>query len=191
MEKTLRRFFVGSLLRSAFGATLLFAGIVQLQAQATKDKETALHAAKPSDQTIVVTWTFAAARTKVFEALTRPDQVVRWFRPERMSLVSYESDFRSGGTYRYVFQRPSGKKLEMSGAYREVDPPRRWVHTETYDFSPLTLIVTTALEDVAENTVLTQTIQYESKADRDGDFEAVASSSAEIYRKLDNYLKSQ
>jgi len=145
---------------------------------------------KPSDQNIVLTRTFAAPRQKVFDALTKPDQVPRWFQPKQMSLVAYESDLRAGGTFRYVFQRPSGKKIEMRGVYKEVDSPHRYVRTETYDFSPLELLVTTVLDEVRGKTVLTQTILYSSKEERDGDFDAVASSAAEIYVKLAHYLES-
>ncbi len=86
-----------------------------------------------SDRDIVLTRTFAAPRQKVFDALTKPDQVLRWFQPKQMSLVTYESDLRVGGTFRYVFQRPSGTRIEMRGVYEEVDAPHRWAHTETYD----------------------------------------------------------
>jgi len=78
----------------------------------------------------------------------------------------------------------------MRGVYKEVDPPHRWVYTETYDFSPLTLLVTTVLDEAGGKTLLTQTIRYSSNAERDGDFDAVASSSTEIYAKLEHYLAS-
>ena len=139
---------------------------------------------------IVLTRTFAAPRQKVFDALTKPDQVPHWFQPKQMSLVTYESDLRAGGAFRYVFQRPGGARLEMRGVYKEVDPPHRWVHTETYDFSPLALLVTTVLDELGGKTAMTQTILYSTKEERDGDFEAVESSSTEIYAKLERYLDS-
>jgi uncharacterized protein YndB with AHSA1/START domain len=145
---------------------------------------------KPSDGSIVITRTFAAPRQRVFDALTKPDQVPRWFQPKQMSLVTYEADLKAGGAFRYIFKRPSGAKIEMSGVYQEVDPPYHWVYTETYDFSPLTLLVTTGLDEARGETVLTQTILYPSKEERDGDFDAVANSAAEIYAKLERYLDS-
>jgi uncharacterized protein YndB with AHSA1/START domain len=145
---------------------------------------------KSSDQEIMVNRTFAAPRQQVFDALTKTDQVPRWFQPKEMSLVTYEADVRAGGMFRYRFERPGGKKMEMRGVYQEVDPPRRWVYTETYDFSPLALLVTTVLEEVRGETVLTQTILYPTKADRDSDFDAVAGSAAELYTKLESYLAS-
>jgi uncharacterized protein YndB with AHSA1/START domain len=134
----------------------------------------------------VVTRSFTAPRQKVFDALTIPDQIVRWLQPAQMSLVTCEVDFRAGGAYRYVFQRPGGKRLEMSGVYREVEAPHRWVYTETYSFSPLTPLVTNTLDDAG----LTQTILYGSSAERDADFDAVSDSASELYAKLDLYLES-
>ena len=78
---------------------------------------------KPSDRNIVLTRTFAAPRQKVFDALTKPDRVPRWFQPKQMPLVTCEADLRGGGIFRYVFQRPSGTRIEMRGVYKEVDPP--------------------------------------------------------------------
>jgi hypothetical protein len=55
---------------------------------------------KPLDcGSIVITRTFAAARQKVFDALTKPDQVPRWFQPKQMALVIYEADLRTGGPF--------------------------------------------------------------------------------------------
>jgi uncharacterized protein YndB with AHSA1/START domain len=168
----------------------LVIGIVAgLSGQMASDGVGDMQVTKQSDRNIVVTRTFNAPRQKVFDALTEPEQIPRWFAPKQMSLVSYESDLKDGGSFRYVFQRPSGKKIEMRGEYREVDPPHRWVHTEGYDFSPITLLVTTVLNEVGGKTVFTQTILYSSKDERDGDFDAVASSAADIYAKLAHYLE--
>jgi uncharacterized protein YndB with AHSA1/START domain len=145
---------------------------------------------KPTDRDIVLTRTFASSRQKLFEALTESDQAPRWFQPKQMALVTYEVDFRLAGQFRYVFQRPSGAVMEMRGVYQEVDAPHRWVHTETYSFSPLTLLVTTVLVEVGEQTVFTQTTTYSSKEDRDGDFEAVAASAADLFARLEHYLES-
>ncbi len=141
-----------------------------------------------NDRSIVLTRSFAAPRRKVFDALTRVDLVPCWFQPRQMSLAAYEADLKVGGSYRYVFQRASGTRLEMSGVYQELDPPYRWAYTEKYSFSPLTLLVTNELDAAGEKTVLTQTILYGSKEERDGDFDAVSSSAEKLYTKLESYL---
>ncbi len=79
----------------------------------------------------------------------------------------------------------------MRHLYQEIDPPQRWVHTETYDFSPLQLLVTTVLSDDPGNTVFTQTIPYPSAQEPDDDFDGVATSAAEVYDKLAHYLESR
>ena len=145
---------------------------------------------KPSDREIVITRAFAAPRQKVFDAMTKPAEVPRWFESARMTLEKYEADVKVGGAFRYVFRRPSGAKLEMSGVFEQVDAPRRWVHTETYNFSPLRLLVTHVLEESGGKTLLTQTVLYPSKEERDGDFEAVAGSVV-VFEKLDRYLAGQ
>ena len=160
---------------AALGAVMLLPG--QQKAQI----------AKPSDREIVITRAFAAPRQKVFDAMTKPDEVPRWFESPRMTLEKYEADVKAAGAFRYVFRRPSGAKLEMRGVFEQVDAPRRWVHTETYDFSPLRLLVTLVLEESGGKTVLTQTVLYPSKEERDGDYEAVAGSVV-VFEKLDAYL---
>ena len=105
-----------------------------------------------------------------------------------MTLVTYEPDLRPGGTTRCIFRRPSGKTIEMRQLYQEVDPPRRWTHIETYDFSPIRISVTTVLSESNGKTTLNQTMLYSSRQERDADFDAVASSSSGAYAKLELYL---
>jgi uncharacterized protein YndB with AHSA1/START domain len=108
-----------------------------------------------------------------------------------MSLAEAHVDGRAGGSFRYVFQRPSGKKIEVRGAYSAFDPPRGFAYVETYDFSPLRLDVTTALEEAGGETRLTQTLRYASAQERDDDFDGVATSSREAYAKLARYLRGR
>jgi uncharacterized protein YndB with AHSA1/START domain len=143
--------------------------------------------AKPSDREIVITRAFDAPRQRVFDAMTKPDEVPRWFESPRMTLEKYEAEVKPGGAFRYIFRRPSGTKIEMSGVFEQIDAPRRWVHTEGYDFSPLRLLVTLVLEESGGKTVLTQTILYPSKEERDADFDPVAGS-VTVFEKLDRYL---
>ena len=78
----------------------------------------------------------------------------------------------------------------MRGAYRSFDPPRGFAYLETYDFSPLRIEVTTALEEEGDGTRFTQTLRYFSTGERDEDFEGVATSLCEAYAKLARYLLS-
>ena len=143
---------------------------------------------KPSDHEIVLTRTFAAPRDTVFAALTQAEHLVHWMKTTDMALVGCTVDLRVGGTCRYVFQRPNGRKIEVRGTYEAVEPPRRFVYTETYDFSPLKVLVTTALDEADGKTVVTQTLRYASKRERDEDQDGVVTSTTEAYARLERYL---
>ena len=143
---------------------------------------------KPAENEIVLEKRFGAPREHVFRALTHADEITQWMRPSAMALVGCEVDLRVGGTLRYVFQRPSGHKIEVRGVFEEVRAPSRFVYVETYDFSPLQIHVTTDLKVVDEATLLTQTLVYASNADRDADFAGVAESGAEVFANLERYL---
>jgi uncharacterized protein YndB with AHSA1/START domain len=152
--------------------------------------ETTLNATKPSDREILLTRTFAAPREAVFDAMTQANHLVHWMKPTNFSLVACDVDLRAGGSFRYVFQRASGMKIEVRGAYKTVEAPNRFDYTETYDFSPLRLEVMTTLDQVGADTVFRRTIVYASKAERDEDFNGVATSASEVYAYLARYLES-
>ena len=138
-----------------------------------------------SEREIVITRQFAAPRQKVFDALTQAKHLVRWMQPSNMSLVECEVDLRVGGSFRYVFARPGGRRLEVRGAYRKVDAPHGFAYTESYDFSPLQIQVTMELEG---ETLFRQTLVYATKEERDADLDGVTSSAAEVYGNLERYL---
>lgn len=152
------------------------------------DRESELKATTPSDTEIVLTRRFAAPRETVFAALTKAEHLEKWMEAQGMTLVSCEVDLRVGGTLRHVYQRPSGRRIEVRGTYDAVDPPRRFAYTETYDFSPLEVKVTTTLDAKDGGTEFKQMLRYSSKRERDEDFEGVKTSSAEAYAKLERYL---
>lgn len=154
----------------------------------TVKQESAMQATKPSDTEIQLTQTFAASRETVFAALTKVEHLGAWMRSTAMVLVNCEVNLRVGGRLRYVFERPNGRKIEVRGTFETVDPPHRFVYTETYDFSPLKVLVTTSLEEAGEKTIFKQTLRYSSKQERDEDFPGVATSSNQAYARLDRYL---
>lgn len=149
-----------------------------------------MRALKPSDRVTVLERRFAARQPEVFAALTEPPSLRQWMGTAEMALVGCDVDLRAGGTFRYTFRR-GARTMEVRGAYESVDDPHRFVYAESYDFSPLQLTVTTELTGAADGTTLRQTLTYESKSDRDGDFDGVASSSAEAFTRLDRYLESR
>ena len=87
----------------------------------------------PTDREIVMTRVFDAPRRLVFEALTNPELLRRWFNgPPGWTLVFCEFDAQVGGKYRYVWRNPEGVEMGMGGVNLEIVPPERIVATK-YD----------------------------------------------------------
>ncbi|MEY2523881.1 MAG: hypothetical protein QOJ66_2446 [Ilumatobacteraceae bacterium] len=145
----------------------------------------------PSDHEIVLTRVFDAPRQLVFDALSKPELLKRWFGPHGHSLVVCEVDFRVGGAWRFVLESPDGRSMGMSGVYREIVPAERMVHTEGFDDYPGDSVVTTVLTEHDGKTTLTATALYESQEVRDA---VVASGmehgAAETYDRLADLLPS-
>ncbi len=150
-----------------------------------------LQVTTPSDREIVLTRVFDAPRELVYDALTKPELLKRWFGPRGWSLVVCEVDLRVGGAWRFVLRGPDGSEMGMHGVYRELVRPERTVHTESFDDYPGESVVTGVLVERDGKTTLTANVLYESKEIRD----AVISSgmehgAAETYDKLAELLPS-
>jgi len=123
----------------------------------------------PSDCEIRMTRLFDAPRHLVFEAMTKPEHVKRWWGRlgEGYSVPVCEIDLRPGGVWRFVNRHPNGEAA-FHGEYREVTPPSRVVFTEIFEQFPDTVSVVTAeLTEEAGNTRLTATVRYPSQQVRD------------------------
>lgn len=124
----------------------------------------------PIDREIAMTRVFEAPRRLVFDALTKPELLKRWFfGPPGWSLVVCEIDLKVGGAYRYVWRGRDGTEMGMRGVYREIVPPERIVGTESFDESwyPGEALGTTVLVEQGGRTTLTLTVRYESREARD------------------------
>lgn len=143
----------------------------------------------PTDREIVMTRVFNAPRQLVYEAFTRPELMKRWFGPRGWSLVVCEIDLKVGGTFRFVLRGPDGRDLGMRGVYRELAPPERSVHVESFDDFPGESIVTTVLLEQEGKTTFTATVVYPSKEIRDAVIQSgMEHGAAESYDKLAEVL---
>lgn len=151
----------------------------------------ALKVTTPSDREIVLTRVFDAPRRMVFDAFSKPELLKRWFGPRGWSLVVCEVDLRVGGGFRFVLRSPDGKEMGMRGVYREIVPPERSVHMESFDDYPGESQVTTVFVEQGGKTTMTATIQYASQEVRDA---VIASGmehgAAESYDRLAELLVS-
>ena len=65
----------------------------------------------------------------VYEALTQPDLIARWWGPDAGPVLKAEADVRIGGAFRVRFRMLNGDEHESHGIYREVVPEARLVFT--------------------------------------------------------------
>jgi uncharacterized protein YndB with AHSA1/START domain len=123
-----------------------------------------------SDREIRLTRLFDAPRPLVFEALTRPEHVRRWWGllDDRYSVPVCEIELRPGGTWRFVGHGPHGDGPEFYGVYREIAPPERLVYTEIFaPFPDVESVVTTVLTEEKGKTRMTVTALYPTMEVRD------------------------
>jgi uncharacterized protein YndB with AHSA1/START domain len=126
-------------------------------------------ATTPSDREIVLTRLFDAPRRLVFEAMTKPEHVKRWWGclDDKYSVPVCEIDLRVGGAWRFVNRGPMGE-VAFHGIYREIAPPDRVVFTEIYEAYPdVESVVTAVFTEEAGKTRLTATCLYPSLEVRD------------------------
>ena len=150
-----------------------------------------LQVSTPTDREVVLTRVFDAPRQLVYDAMTQPELLKRWFGPRGWSLPVCEVDLRVGGVWRFVLQGPDGRTMGMRGVYRELAPPDRAVHTESFDDFPGESIVTTVLTESSGQTTLTATVLYPSKEIRDAVIKSgMEHGAAESYDKMAELLAS-
>lgn len=123
----------------------------------------------PSEKEICMTRLFNAPRQLVFDVMTKPEHVKRWWGclGEGYSVPVCEIDLRPGGQWRFVNRHPQGEAA-FHGEYKEITPPSRLVFTEIFEDYPDTVsVVTTVLSDEGGKTRMTATVRYPSLEVRD------------------------
>jgi len=147
---------------------------------------------KQSDREIVMTRIFDAPRHLVFEALTKPEHLTRWFGPHGWTLAVCEVDFRLGGAWRFVLRGPDGKQMGMRGVYREIAQPGRFVSTESFDDYPGESLNTLVLSEEDGKTTLTITVRYLSGEIRDAVLRSgMERGASQTYDRLAQHLGTQ
>jgi uncharacterized protein YndB with AHSA1/START domain len=121
----------------------------------------------PSDTEITMTRVFDAPRHLVWEAISKPEHLQRWW--GRGNPLDVTLDFRPGGSYRFVEHAPDGNDYAFRGEIREIVPMERVVQTFEFEGMPGHIAVDTlVLEERDGRTILTVTSSFSSKEDRDG-----------------------
>lgn len=115
---------------------------------------------------------FRAKPATVFNAMTNPELLQRWWAPRSLGVILYsaEADVRVGGRYRYVFGKAGEPQMAFSGTYREVVPGARVVFTQIFEPMPQAGegVITSVYEPHELGTLFTQNERFPSKEVLDG-----------------------
>jgi uncharacterized protein YndB with AHSA1/START domain len=123
----------------------------------------------PSDTDYLITRVFDAPARLVFEALTTPELVKRWWGFETSEWLVCDIDLRVGGEWRFVVQERD-MEVGFHGEYREIERPHRLVSTEAYEGIPdpdanaaLNILTLDERDGVTTMTVLVQMPSQEAR----------------------------
>ena len=136
---------------------------------ASSANKSSFEVSQPSAREVRLTRLFDAPRALVYEVMTKPEHVRRWWGQlgEGYSVPVCEIDLRVGGKWCFVNRHPKGDAT-FYGEYRELNPPERCVFTEIFaPFPDAVSVVTSVLTEENAKTRLTATIEYPSQAVRD------------------------
>lgn len=143
----------------------------------------------PSDLAIVTTRAFDAPVELVFDVLTKPEHVNKWFAPFEDTMKVCDIDLRVGGNYHYVFATPDGTECSFRGTFLEIERPARIVDTWLFEGWPeADAVETVDLQEMDGVTTLTLKLAFSDMAGRAhmDKFDGQESS----YDKLEDYLRS-
>lgn len=144
----------------------------------------------PTDTQILITRSFEAPRDRVWEALTTPALLLRWWGPEWCPLISCDVDLRVGGSWRYVSKMDDGTELGWHGVYREIVTGERIVSTEVFEgFPDAESVNTMTLTEAGGVTTLQTLVQHSSVENRNGHIESgMEGGMQDTFNRLDDLL---
>src|SRR6266851_7504792 len=110
----------------------------------------------PDNDVVVAEISIAAPRERVFQAITDPQQAVRWWGQEgKYRLSEFQMDVRVGGKWSCSGSSASmGGPITVHGEFVEVDPPRELAYTWTSSWMPVSTEVRWELEAQGNGTLL-------------------------------------
>jgi uncharacterized protein YndB with AHSA1/START domain len=143
----------------------------------------------PNDLEIVMTREFDAPIALVFDVLTKPEHVSKWFAPFSCEVTKCSIDLSVGGNYHIVFVAEDGTECSFRGTYLEIEPPTRTVATWLFEGWPdAPAIETVDLHETDGVTKLTDKMVFRDKAGRD--HMTKTDGAEDSFDKMADYLRS-
>jgi uncharacterized protein YndB with AHSA1/START domain len=99
------------------------------------------------DEAIVQEIAIRGSAERVFDALTSPEELVKWWGVTgKFQLTGMESDLRPGGRWRFLVSARGGTNV-VSGEYRVIERPRLLVYTWVREEDAAQTVVQWELEE--------------------------------------------
>jgi uncharacterized protein YndB with AHSA1/START domain len=145
----------------------------------------------PNDREILITREFEAPIGLVFDVLTKPEHVSKWFAPRGEEVTECSIDLRVGGDYHFVFVTDDGTECSFRGTYLEVEPPTRTVATWQFDGWPdVDAVESVDLSEAHGVTTMMNRMKFKDQAGRDkmipSEFDGVQAS----FDLMEDHLRS-
>jgi uncharacterized protein YndB with AHSA1/START domain len=145
----------------------------------------------PNDREILITRGFEAPIALVFDVLTKPEHVRKWFAPRGEEITECSIDLRVGGSYHFVFVDDNGTECSFRGTYQEIERPARIVSTWLFDGWPdVDAVESVDLHEADGVTTMASKMTFNNKAARDrmipSEFDGVQAS----FDRLDDHLRT-
>ena len=143
----------------------------------------------PSELEILLTRDFEAPIELVFDVLTKPEHVRKWFAPFEDKMTVCSIDLCVGGNYHMVFVTDDGTECSFRGTYLEIEPPTRTVGTWLFEGWPdAEAVETLELHETRGVTKLTKKLAFRDKAGRD--HMTKTDGQEDSWDKMEDYLRS-
>jgi len=158
----------------------------------TANKARATTFTMPSDREIVATREVDAPRSLVWKVWTSPEHLPHWLLgPEGWTMPVCTIDLRPGGAWHFGWRGSDGAGMEMRGVYRDVLPPERLIHTESWGGDWPETLNTLVLTQEDGKTTMTCTVLYPSKEAREAALgTGMKDGWSASYDRLDAYLRT-
>ena len=118
---------------------------------------------------VVIISMLDAPRALVFETVTDPALVPKWWGPKIYKTTVEVMDVKEGGAWRYIQHGSDGKEYAFSGIYTKVAPPKMYSYTWNFESMPgHEHTETLTFEERNGKTVVTNFVHFQSVEDRDG-----------------------